>query len=132
MTRSSATGESRTVSRMLIPSAKMCGLGVNAGEAIPVRVIAVYVRCDRGSSAGSSSSGGSTLSMPTKLVPLSILLCWLLVDDGLCSLASTYQPRTAIESPSGFQKVLQSNKLTVDIARLCSWTTSLAVVELRA
>jgi hypothetical protein len=77
-------GESRAISRTLIPSFSKDEVALKDGEAIPVRVMAVYVRFDEDPLVGSSSSVGNTLSMPTRLVPLSILM----VDDedGVCVL----------------------------------------------
>ena len=81
--RVSAKGASRRVSKTLMPSANMAGLAVNAGAAIPVRVMAVYVRFDTDSLAGGSRSGDSTLSMATRLVPLSMLSFRPVIDDEL-------------------------------------------------
>lgn len=64
-----------------MPSASRSGLAVNADDATPLRVMAVYVRFDVELFAGSSSSGDGILSMPTILVPLLILSRRLSVDD---------------------------------------------------
>jgi hypothetical protein len=79
VTRVSAVGVSRRVSRTFVPSASMAGLTVNVGDTIPVCVVAVYVRFDVHSFAGSSSNGG--LPMVTRLVPISILSDRPSVDD---------------------------------------------------
>lgn len=64
-----------------MPSTSRSGLAVNAGDATPVRVMAVYVRFGVELFAGCSSSGDSILFMPAILVPLSILSRRLSVDD---------------------------------------------------
>ena len=73
VTSGNAVGESRRVWRTFVPSASRSGLAVKAGDATPVRVMAVYVRFDVELFAGSSSGGDGILFMPTILVPLSIL-----------------------------------------------------------
>ena len=86
----------------LMPSASRDGLAVNAGAAMPVRVMAVYVRFDADSFAGSSSSGDSTLSMATRLVPLSMLSFRPVMDDELYILLVAGGARVATAGSHGF------------------------------
>ena len=81
VTSVSAVGVSRRVSRTLMPSASRAGLTWSGGDVTPVRVMAVYVSFDVDSFVGGSSSGGSTLPMPTRLVRVSILSRRLSADD---------------------------------------------------
>jgi hypothetical protein len=61
------------------PSLTRAGDGKKGGVAMPVRVMAVYVRVETRSLIAESMSGESTSSMLARLVPRSMASCWILL-----------------------------------------------------